>query len=464
MVKYVAEEKPKVINDLKDIFILALVYAITIVAFRLNAMEIVVWTICTLMILLLKSNVPVSIILTLFFLVPSDYSSFMQISTPIGGFPYYWVLILVFIIYYSIFSNIRNIRFSRNEVNIGILFTIFTALQLVSSLINNNDNITINLLQFLLQSVGMLLLIKIQQLYEEDICRLFYYIIFLVAIVDFAGFCEIFLGFDFYNVYHIEYYHDNYVWALSEGLYWRSYSTFGNPLVYSGTLMLCLAIVEYFRHNNKKVVLQILLLSLIIAGSLLSGSRSAIVISLLYVIYYIARSKFSKKVFLIILALCTVPVLFRLFNFDSIIRNFQTLGQSKSAAHRAESYKLFWDVFANYILLGSGLGNSYEVLKGYVGRASNFMTNTFDNAFMDFSLAVGIFGIIVFILIFVNVHKILKLKKDKIAFYAFIFFCMISFVMNATKYISLWGLLWTFVALNAFVNDRDNPEDVLDYN
>ena len=140
MVKYVAEEKPKVINDLKDIFILALVYAITIAAFRLNAMETVVWTICALMILLLKSNVPVSIILTLFFLVPSDYSSLIQISTPIGGFPYYWVLILVFIIYYSIFNNIRNIRFSRNEVNIGVLFTIFTALQLVSSLIYNNDN------------------------------------------------------------------------------------------------------------------------------------------------------------------------------------------------------------------------------------------------------------------------------------------------------------------------------------
>jgi hypothetical protein len=451
MINYYEVEKPRTINRFKNILLLGLVYIATVVLFNLNFMEIAVWTICTVMILLLKANVPISIILTLFFLVPSDYTSFMQVKTPIGAFPYYWVLMVVFILYYVILDNIKNIYFTKTEINISVLFIVFSACQLICTLLYNNDNITINLLQFLFQSIGMMFLMKLQNPNENDLNRTFYYIIFLVAVVDFAAFCEIFLGVDFYNVYHIGYYHDNYVWAMSQGLYWRSYSTFGNPLVYSGTLMLCLTIVEFFRKNEEKFFLQLILLSLIVSGSLLSGSRSAIIISLIYVIYYIGRSKFSKKIALIILILIAVPILFHVFNIDHIIYNFQVLGQSKSAAHRVEAYKLFGDVFSQYILLGTGLGNSYSILNNYVGRANNFMTNTFDNAFMDFSLAIGIVGIIIFILIAVNVIDLLSDKRNKIGLYCFIFFCMISFVMNATKYISLWGLLWTFIAFNAYV-------------
>lgn len=442
-------------SNLKNILLLGIVYVTTVAFFNFNFIEIVIWTVCILMILFLKSNVPISIILTLFFLVPSDYSPFMQIKTPVGAFPYYWILLITFILYSIIFNDVRNIYFTKSEIYILVLFIIFSFFQLVCALLYDNGNITLNLLQFLFQSIGIIFLIKLQCPTEGDLYRVFYYIIFLVVLVDFAAFCETFLGVDFYNIYHIGYYHDNYVWAMSQGLYWRSYSTFGNPLVYSATLMLCLTIVEFFRKNKSKVLLQVILLSCIVVGSLLSGSRSAIIISLIYCIYYLLKSNINKKIILIVLILFAVPLVFHVFNVNRIIYNFQILSQSKSATHRIEAYRLFSDVFSQYIILGTGLGNSYTILNNYVGKTNNFIVNTFDNSLMDFSLAVGVIGIIVFIAIAISIINLLKGRHNKIGLYCFVFFCMISFVMNATKYISLWGLLWTFIGLNIYVEDKN---------
>ena len=405
----------------------------------------------------LKIPYGIAVILTLYFMIPSDSVSYMFVTSPVGKFPLYIILMLFFILINFFINYTVSMVIDKREflVYIGLFGIIF--LQIICLLLFSEKDILSNTVKFAFQTIGMLLLIKSSKITENTIYRISIFIILLSMVSIIEGMVEVFGGFNLYSIYG---YGEILEWldwmATSKTSIWRVKSTFANPLIYSSAMVLSLTCVEYIRSKNKNVIIPIVLISILAIGMLMGGSRSAIIILAIYLIYFVIDSKAKQKLFFVAGIIITCMLVLHFMDLSLIFERFTTSKTDGSLSHRLTAYGVFLKLFGQYFLIGCGLGNTYDVLQGQISE--EFITNTFDNAFMDFSLGIGVIGVIVMIIVFKNIRDICKRKDHRLLKCAMLLAIALSFFLNITKYQSLWGILWVYIGLNIY-GIQDFQED-----
>lgn len=399
---------------------------------------------------MLKVPAGIASILTLYFLIPSDAVSYLFVDSPVGKFPLYIVLFVIFIAFGAFFSGELKRRIDIREFNIYAGLTIIVICQIICLLGFSENEILSNTVKFAFQTIGMLLLVKISRVNERTVYRICIFIVCLACMSIVEGMFEIFAGFNLYSIYGSGELSEWLEWMATSGTsLWRTKSTFGNPLIYSSVMVLSLTCVEYIRLHIKNIVIPILLISVLAVGMLMGGSRSSVIILGVYLIYYVINSNVNQKLLFIIGIIIACAVIYQYVDLSLIFERFSESKTDNSMSHRFTAYGVFFNLFSKYFFVGCGLGNTYSVLQGQI--SGNFVTNTFDNAFMDFGLGVGIIGLFALVIVFKNVADICKGKDCRLVKIAGLLAFALSFFLNITKYQSLWGVLWLFIALNIYM-------------
>lgn len=442
-------------NYLRNSIMLAIVFGIVYVLFHPAISISVIILAGFISIVLLKVNYALGVIILLYMLIPSDIVSYMFIASPFGNFPIYIVLMLLFIlegvIYNKTFSRI--ITISEFMIYAG-LFLVFV-LQVICYLVYGSNLIISNLVKFVAQTAGMLLLVKCQRVQEYEIKRICVFLLLALSFTVVVAGLELILHVNVYSLYGNAQLTEWIDWASSTRSIWRAKSTFGNSLVFSSSLLFGLVCIEYLRRCGSKPLNTILWLSAIAIGVLASGSRSSTLILIIYILYLIHSSGIKNKIGLTLGTIVAAFAIYYTLDLSVIVERFTRTASDASIVHRLSAYRLFGRLFFDYFLIGTGLGNSYTVLQNQISTGiatAGFATNTFDNSFMDFGLAVGITGIISIIVSFVGIAKMMVKGRALVRAASLVFIGM-SFSLNATKYQSLWGILWLFIALALYSFD-----------
>lgn len=100
----------------------------------------------------------------------------------------------------------------------------------------------------------MLLLVKVQDLSDNDRYNIYLYILILIFATIGVAIAEMFFDLNIYDIYGSADYSEQYNWAMSSGLSWRAKSTFVNPLVYGSTMVMCLPVIDFLRKRSNKVL------------------------------------------------------------------------------------------------------------------------------------------------------------------------------------------------------------------
>lgn len=441
--------KNQEVSFISNSLILLITWLVIEIAFKPDPIIASILFGCFLIAAFLKIPYSIAAVLTLYFIIPSDAVSYLFIASPAGNFPLYIVLILVFIIlgffkYGRISSTI-----DKREFNIYAgLFTIII-FQIICLLLFSENVILSNTVKFAFQTIGILLMIKLCRITEETVYRVCIFIICLSVIAIIEGAFEVLGGFNLYEIYRSTELSEWLDWmAVSGTSVWRAKSTFANPLIYSSAMVLSLTCVEYIRLKTNRTLVPIVLITILAVGMLMGGSRSSIVILAAYLIHYIMNSNVKQKFLAIvgIIIACTMIVYY--VDLSLVFERFSTSKTDGSLKHRLTAYGVFLSLFGKYFLTGCGLGNTYTILQNQI--SNSFLTNTFDNAFMDFSLGVGVVGLLALVFVFKNVANICNRKDNRLIKCATWLLVALSFFLNTTKYQSLWGVFWVYIALNVY--------------
>lgn len=420
-----------------------IVYFALVFAFGIKDEILVIMTVAFVAMLILKVNYALGTILTCYILLPSDFYSLMMVSSPFGNFPVYILLFLIFIVLNVLFFR-GNVRNSIVDKGFLIAFIMLVVSQALCYALYDSSSILPNVVKFLTQMFGMMLLVKNTKMDDDTVKRLYQYLFVLCCIGIFIAVQEGMFGVNIYKILGGTINADRYDWDMSVGSIWRTSSTFGNSLVFSCTILMCLPVIEYYRKNAKIGWITYVAVGILAVGNILSGSRSGILGIVIYVVYIFVVSGKGRLAACIVIPI-VIYELFSLVDITTIISRFSSKGLT--SAHRSTAYVTFFEIFSDYFLLGTGLGNSYSVLTEYISES--FTTNTLDNTFMDGTLALGIWGVSALMFAFVSVKRKLRSNGGKIWF-PVVCFVFISFFLNGTKYQSLWGLLWFYIAIQFY--------------
>lgn len=426
---------------------LALVYLGIHVAYSPVAEASLVLGVCVLVMGLMKVNYAIGITIALYYLIPSDIVAYMFVKSPFGSFPVYILLMLLFILDGMFKRNRFCFLVDRSEFLVYCSLIILTILQGILCIYFSSNVILSNTVKFAFQTVGMLFMVKFQSIQQKELTRIMRFIGFMTLVTVAIAALELTGSVNPYKIYGDEQLTEWIDWAAQTATSWRTKSTFGNPLVFSSTLCISLGATDYLRKNGK--VFEAICSMLVIAlGMVMTGSRSSIIIMAAFLIYSVIDSEVKYKFYVICGIIIGAVVGLNFADLSVIGYRFTHISGTTSLTHRYTAYGVFWNAFSRYFLLGSGLGNSYHVLSDFVEGA--FSVNTFDNSFMDYSLAVGSIGLILTVISLWNAIKLCKYPH--VFFSKSVLFLMLglSFFLNVTKYQSLWGMMWVFIALNMY--------------
>ena len=436
-------------DDLKNrIAILILFVAITLF-FGLSDVTFLFALIAFGAMLFLNVDYSIGTIMICYILIPADFYSFMQVSSPIGNLPLYIVLYTIFIAINFIRFAIRNGKIKTDKYLLAS-FSLLLIGESICSGIYDADAILPSAVKFFFQMFGMMFLTKLRQLKRDDFKKIYLFVFILICIAVFVAVQESMFGYNVYNIFGSELNSARYDWDHSVNMIWRSTATFGNSLVFSCSLIMCFPILEYYRKNAKFPALVYVAVAILTVGTILSGSRSGILGCVLYISYLLITNRRGRFSAIVIVSACLYLVL-SYIDTSTILSRFAT--QGFTSAHRASAYTLFLDVFLKYPIFGTGIGRSYDVLSEYI--STTFVTNTFDNTFFDGALTFGVWGIVALCIAFSGVYQRTKRSKvNKKMVFVLTCFVYISLFLNAIKYQSLWGILWLYIAASYYTNEE----------
>lgn len=424
--------------------------------FGLSGIPFIVMTAAMLIMAFMKVDYALGIIVTLWFLVPSDFFNFMFIASPMGNFPVYIILIIVFI-GFELLRNIDKagrgavIRLPRTEFNIFICFSVMILCLLITYMEFNAKEIIPASVKFLFQSIGLFCLVKVKQPDTDVFDKLFLYILILAAFVTVIAVLETVSGFNIYEIYGMQGYADWYEYAMADNQKWRAKATFGNALVFSSTLVMCLPVIEHFRRKHAGTCFLVAGIGVLSVGIILSASRSAVLILGLYIAYYLVKSDAGHKIFFIIMCPAALFGILNYVDYSLLLERSSNVTSQGSFFHRMNAYGVFLDLFFENLFFGVGLGNTYLILKEKI--TSSFVTNTFDNMFLDTGLGLGLLGMTALMVSVIQIYKYNKRrKKDNAMGIAILVFILVSFFLNTAKYQSLWGMFWLYLSGCFFEN------------
>lgn len=447
------EKKENIFNRI----LLFMIWLSLRVIFGMSGIPFIVMSAAMFLMALMKVDYALGTIITLWFLVPSDFFNFMFIASPMGNFPIYIILIVLFIAV-EVLRNMGNIGIkiiiSRTELDVfTCFFVIVLCLIMAYGRLGAKEIIPASV-KFLFQSIAIFFLIKIKKPNSVTIDRLFVYILVIAAFVSVIAIFETISGFNIYEIYGIQGYAEWYQYAMSDNQSWRAKATFGNSLVFSSSLVMCLPIIEHFRRKGKSTWFAIIGLGILAVGIILSASRSAVLILGFYIVYYFVKSDTKHKILFSILCPIALFVVLSYVDYSLLVSRSSNITSQGSFFHRMNAYGVFLYLFLDHLIFGVGLGNTYIILQQMI--TNSFVTNTFDNMFLDTGMALGLVGMTSLILSVWKIYKHnLKRKYHNAMGLAILVFVLVSFFLNTAKYQSLWGMLWLYLSIYFFAGSPD---------
>lgn len=206
----------------------------------------------------------------------------------------------------------------------------------------------------------------------------------------------------------------------------RIVSTFGQPNLYSGFILLTIPLQYFLLKNSKNLKQKAIFLGLILSilAILISQSRTAIfILGILLIIPFIKKI----KALIVVLAVVTVAVTIWLIRSELLISQDNIWLNYNSPEKRVFIWPILWGQFLERPLIGYGLENIPTAYSGFFGKVNfntlnspsyhglkNLKIDRAHNYILDLSLFSGIIGVLFWLAIFYLIFRKTKNTTLKI--------------------------------------------------
>ncbi|WP_342388768.1 O-antigen ligase family protein [Salinicoccus bachuensis] len=393
-------------------------------------------------------------------LLPSQYSSLFRFNTPVGELRIDFIFLLIVLVS-MIFLSLKKIYISpfRLLSSLIILNTLFLIINLASIFVNG---FTLEMLRYVIYifiiSFGMIILVGISWK-KVDYHKVIIYSIYFSTIVCMIAILEFFNVFRFYSDLYLE---DNVWFSYYEGSSnIRVTSSIGNPLVLSAFLLLMVNVILYVKEISAKKVFWYSILLIHFLTILATQSRSAF-ICLLIILgyhYFLDIKKNLTVIFAIIISTSTFLVILDYLQADqNFINRLLFKEQSASFNIRYEAYLIAAEMLKDIEIISFGVGpNRVNSILDTI----NTRVQTLDNVFLMTFISTGIFGLLIFTLIFIfiwmklhNVTYRLKLFGRGLV----ITMVVMGFSFNITYFSAIWGVFWFYIGIIIMLNSAEKEK------
>lgn len=255
----------------------------------------------------------------------------------------------------------------------------------------------------------------------------------------------------------------------------RPVSTFGNAVFYGGFLVLVFPFSALNISSKKNKILKVLFPAVILAGIILSGTRSAYIalgaeIILILIIYFLLKKnnndtgnasdhngKIYKNIFMVIAGILFLLMIYMLIFPGSFISGRIISIFSQSNNPRLVLWQESFNIFYKYPLFGTGIALFSSAFEEFYSGRLRLLERTgyFDhphNNFLYMLYSMGIAGFLAYLSILVfSIHRCYKIisgeinTETKIIFTAFAVFLTGYIVYGLTNFDDISILLYLFV-------------------
>lgn len=408
------------------------------------------------------------------------------------------ILALVFIVPYTEISLIReNFGFERNGVIIPASIFIMMTISIILSrmmILSNKSKVTSKLRKMVYISLLLHLMIFMEGLFIGNFTGFFtqflwfavpfYYAYIIIKYIDKFKLSSINIGiigliyFAIYIFVSILINSKNYGFALTGDLVQsRLISPGGGPVILGYTIVLAASYLIIVRKSISKTLLYTISVVYLV-GVIFTGSRGAIwpFIVLLFILI-IAK----KKTLVNILFVIFIGIVIIIANPISLVFDIVPRIMDLSGGLRVETFFNALNIFANQsistMLFGSGLSNCFPYQEWLTNRGGMDLLsyNTFfykneillvqpHNTFIYLLLETGLIGLMIFLNIFYNSFKILKMhtNKEKVRYLVLLFILALNFLDSIFMIQPGTAGLWWILLFLSLHDKKDKKQDQID--
>lgn len=326
--------------------------------------------------------------------------------------------------------------------------------------------ISISLVAYLSTSLFFILWLLIAKNYKGEqfynILRLFFdYNIIFGVVTALLGIYQFFLDSSLLGFATHEIYGNNEL--MESGIYLKRVTgLMGSPQNYSLYLGLVTTLIILNDSGSRKKVIPLII---VLAGGLLSGSRSYAIFIITLIIYYILKYKKTRRIntkkiglILFLLLIFTIFVLFK-SEQNNVLSDYKLTGNT---IHRMFRFISDWPallVFRKFlkslsieeILFGKGIGYNeriiYQLLKNNYVSVFGEIYTSYESYLISRLVQKGVFSLIAFIVFYVRI--VLNSIKQLEPLYTYILFLIlinISFTPSFTG-MTMSFIIWPFLLL-----------------
>jgi putative inorganic carbon (HCO3(-)) transporter len=272
---------------------------------------------------------------------------------------------------------------------------------------------------------------------------------------------------------------------IRAGWYHMAFSTIGNPNFFGTYLVLALPI-SIFTYIALKKYIFLLTSSIIYLALLCSNTRGAwlgAIFSLLVLIYFIYRFKFSKKnLFIILISFLLITILLDFYTNGEILGRFITISENVKDLKDYEvniqdggSVRIFiWGkvvkIIKEYPIFGIGIGNlGNKITKDYSNEivkifGTNLIFDKAHNEYLNIAVSTGIPSLILYLCFILSIIKKVFGKVRNNYCIIPIFCSVIGYLIQAffnISVVSVAFIYWIFLGiLLNFVTDHNQGANV----
>lgn len=226
--------------------------------------------------------------------------------------------------------------------------------------------------------------------------------------------------------------------------------------------------IKYLNIFDKKIIRFSLIIFLSITVLLFSSKANFLALILIYFLYFLFSNFKKKYIFLLLIALLSISLLTRNSRFNIYFENLNTENsniensneniQIDSQNSRIYIWKSALEVSIENIFFGVGTGDAEkELIKKYQDKKFKFLEENKYNAhnvFLEIFMQIGIFGLLIFISIFIFSSYKSILSRDKILF-SFLIVTFSNFLFESMLNRLLGVIFWSFFIILLNIDYRN---------
>lgn len=244
-----------------------------------------------------------------------------------------------------------------------------------------------------------------------------------------------------------------------------------SALISVATVYIFIRILNKTNDNIKEKIINILLLAINILGIALSGSRAALLSTMLAMVisfFYAFRFKINiKKIIkLFLILIITIAIGIKILDYIpewTFNRYFNSNYVDNSNNTRLSLWKNGLNGILNSPFLGYGIRIFHKLpeFKYIINGASTPAGVPAHQTYLDLMLYAGILGFIPFILFLYNIIKIFLKKKNRIFIPVIIVIFLITNIVGAERSVFLWNNIILLALINRFIANGGNIDDIV---